>query len=180
MGNSAFSEKATFVKDRFCALPAYGLAIQLMTSASPALCHALEVLTAIFTALIFLTACCPLGELCIQPVCAPPYLVIHVGKGEGLRVVKYRTEERHRWLQTGEKLLWHPNPRRRVSGTRSPTGRWKQRRFNEKHPSATNKTLRSKMIYDGGFLLVSLEEDQPAALAAAAFPGPTPMDAPGL
>lgn len=36
------------------------------------------------------------------------------------------------------------------------------------------------MIYDGGFLLVSLEEDQPAALAAAAFPGPTPMDAPGL
>lgn len=36
------------------------------------------------------------------------------------------------------------------------------------------------MIYDGGFLLVSLQEDQPAALAAAAFPGPTPMDAPGL
>lgn len=123
MGNSAFSEKATFVKDRFCALPAYGLAIQLMTSASPALCHALEVLAAIFTALIFLTACCPLGGLCIHPVCAPPYLVIHVGKGEGLRVVKYQTEERDRWLQTGEKPRWHLNPRRGVPGTSSLTGR---------------------------------------------------------
>ena len=116
-----------------------------MTSASPAHCYALKILAVIHTALII-----PYSLLSFRGF----QLIIHVGKGEGLRAVKYKPDVRKQMA---------PNRRETSVGEVSlgPAGSQEGESRGDLMKSISVpeiKLLRSRMISDRGFLLVSLQK----------------------